>query len=73
MRVYLVALVSIGALIIGWAIGWSLGILILIAACLSLGFGLVFWWAWDALKIWREKRAFLSPAGETGYEITPEG
>jgi hypothetical protein len=50
MSVYLVAPVPLGALVIGWAVGWSLGMLILIAACLSLGFGVAFWRAWDAFK-----------------------
>ena len=47
MRVYLVAPVPLGAVLVGWAVGWSLGVLILIAACLSLGFGVAFWAAWD--------------------------
>jgi hypothetical protein len=57
MRVYLVAPVPLGALVIGWAIGWGVGTLILIAACLSLGFGVAFWWCWDA---WRNSHQ--SPA-----------
>jgi hypothetical protein len=48
MSVYLVAPAPLGALLIGWAVGWSLGLLILLAATLALGFGTAFWWCWDA-------------------------
>jgi hypothetical protein len=60
MRVYLVAPVPLGALLIGWAIGWSLGLLILLAAALSLGFGTAFWCCWDARQEHRRQRALMA-------------
>jgi hypothetical protein len=63
MKVLAVVPVPLGALLISWAVGWSLGVLILIAAGLSLSFGVAFWWAWDALKAWREERAFCCQPG----------
>ena len=56
MRVYLVAPVPLGALMIGWAVGWGLGVVVIVAACLSLGFGVAFWWAWDAWQMQRPER-----------------
>jgi protein-S-isoprenylcysteine O-methyltransferase Ste14 len=56
MKVYLVAPVPLGALMIGWAVGWGTGALILIATCLSLGFGVAFWWCWDAWQMRRRER-----------------
>jgi hypothetical protein len=58
MRTFAVVPVPFGALIMGWAVGWSLGVLILVAAALSLGFGMVFWWCWDALLFrWQERNS----------------
>lgn len=68
MRVYLVAPVPLSALVIGWAVGWSLGLLILIAACLSLGFGAGFWWAWDAWQVRRQKLKLIAPASKTSLK-----
>ncbi len=65
MRVYLVAPVPLGALMIGWAVGWSIGIFILTAACLSLGFGVAFWWAWDAWQMRRRDRKHRRPGSDT--------
>jgi hypothetical protein len=66
VRVYLVAPVPLGALVIGWAVGWGVGALILIAACLSLGFGAGFWRAWDAWRVRRRKRKLIAPASDAG-------
>jgi hypothetical protein len=68
VRVYLVAPVPLGALVIGWAVGWGLGVLILIAACLSLGFGAGFWWAWDAWRVRRRKRKLIALASDAGLQ-----
>lgn len=61
MRVYLVAPVPLSALVIGWAVGWSLGLLILIAACLSLGFGAGFWWACsqNTRRMWASRSSLV--------------
>ena len=60
MRVYLVAPVPLGALMIGWAVGWSLGVVVIVAACLSLGFGVAFWRCWDLWQFRRRERKHLT-------------
>ena len=55
MKVYLVAPVPLGALLIGWAVGWSIGVVVILAACLSLGFGVAFWHCWDLWQMLRER------------------
>ena len=65
MRVYLVAPVPLGALLVGWAVGWSIGVVVIVAACLSLGFGVAFWRAWDAWQMRRRERKHLRPGSES--------
>ncbi len=66
MRVYLVAPVPLGALLVGWVVGWSLGVVVIVAACLSFGFGVAFWRCWDAWQFRRRERKHLRPASHTG-------
>ena len=65
MRVYLVAPVPLGALLVGWAVGWSIGVVVIVAACLSLGFGVAFWWAWDAWQMRRRERKHRRSGSES--------
>ena len=53
MRIVLVAPIPLGALLLGWALGWGISIVVGAVFLLALGFGHLFWWGWDA---WRERR-----------------
>jgi hypothetical protein len=66
MRVYLVAPVPLGALLVGWAVGWSLGVVVILLAGLALGFGCAFWVAWDVWQFRRRERQHLRPGSDTG-------
>jgi hypothetical protein len=46
-------------LLVGLGMGWSLGLLF--AAALSLGFGIAFWWCWDAWQEHRRQGALTAP------------